>query len=122
VTSGTSSGAGLLAERRIFVPLPLLNSEKDLEAWDTQLRSSLTPYNLFRYLDSDVPEPDKEDTIAYGAWEADGADIYRVITISLKSAVWSRITRIGWNLEVVDPRATYRKVFEACDEPGQTIL
>ncbi|KAL2185267.1 hypothetical protein L209DRAFT_766053 [Thermothelomyces heterothallicus CBS 203.75] len=96
-----------------FVALPTLTSEEDLEVWDTQLRSSLAPYELLRYLDSDVPEPDKDDIVAHAIWEADRADIYRVITTSLKSNILSRMTRIGWNPEVVDPRATYKKVFEA---------
>ncbi|KAL2166138.1 hypothetical protein VTG60DRAFT_3254 [Thermothelomyces hinnuleus] len=114
LASGNGSGTPLFTEKRTFVALPTLSGEEDLEAWDTQLRSSLAPYKLFRYLDSDVPKPDKDDIVAYGIWEADRVDIYRVITTSLKkSNIWSRMTRIGWNPEVVDPRATYKKVFEA---------
>ncbi|KAL2198253.1 hypothetical protein P885DRAFT_76961 [Corynascus similis CBS 632.67] len=114
VAAGRFNCTSVLTEKRAFVTLPTLKGEADLEVWDSQLRSSLAPYRLSRYLDNDVPEPDEDDITAYITWEADRADIYRVITASLmNSPVWSRMTRIGWNPEVVDPRATYQKVFEA---------
>ncbi|KAK4154824.1 hypothetical protein C8A00DRAFT_42498 [Chaetomidium leptoderma] len=101
-------------EKRTFVTLPVLTSEAELENWDSQLRAALAPYELYKYLDTDIPEPDEADKAAHGTWKADRADIYKLITASLKkSTIWSRMTRIGWKPEIVDPRAAYRKVFEA---------
>jgi hypothetical protein len=101
-------------EKRTFVALPHLTSEAELEDWDSQLRSSLAPYRLARYIDEDVPEPADKNSTAWSIWDADRADVYRLITASLRrGGVWSRMTRIGWKPEDVDPRATYQKVFEA---------
>lgn len=108
------SSGNLHHEKRTFVTLPLLTSEAELENWDSQLRAALAPYELYKYLDDDVPEPDEADKDALNTWKADRADIYKLITASLKkSTIWSRMTRIGWKPEIVDPRAAYRKVFEA---------
>ncbi|KAK0716620.1 hypothetical protein B0T21DRAFT_273511, partial [Apiosordaria backusii] len=85
----------------------------DLEIWDSHLRASLAPYNLFRYIDGDIPKPADNDSAGLNTWNAGRADIFGVIMASLKSNIWLRMTQIGWKPEVVDPRAAYRKVFNA---------
>lgn len=106
------SGSYSALEKRTFVTLPVLKSEEDLEVWDSQLRASLAPYSLFKYLDRDVAEPEEDDK--YKTWKADRSDIFKLIVASLKNGnIWSRMMRIGWKPDDVDPRAAYTKVFEA---------
>ncbi len=102
-------------EERDFVTLLNLTGESQLETWESQLRASLAPYKLFRYLAEDIAKPDDEDDEALSTWTTDRADIFRLITASsLKNPIiWSRMTRLGWNPEDVDPRETYKKVFDA---------
>jgi hypothetical protein len=107
-------------EKRVFVTLPVLTNENELENWDSQLRAALAPYGLFKYLEKDIPKPeptgeDDDDFVnELSKWNTDRADIFKLMTASLKKGtIWSRMTRIGWKPEHVDPRQTYLKVFEA---------
>jgi hypothetical protein len=101
-----------MTEKRTFVTLPVLKSEEDLEVWDSQLRASVAPYGLFKYLDRYIPEP--EDESEHNAWKADRSDIFKLIVASLKiSTIRSRMIRNGWKPDDIDPRAAYKKVFEA---------
>ncbi|KAL2149534.1 hypothetical protein VTH82DRAFT_8185 [Thermothelomyces myriococcoides] len=108
-----SAGNGTTVEKRVLAPLPAIWLVDDLEAWNMQLHSSLMRYGLEKYIKSDVPPPDQNDVSAYQTWQDDRADVYYLITASLKkSDVWLKMRNIGWKWDVIDPFATYKKVLE----------
>jgi hypothetical protein len=103
-----------VTEKRTLSSIPQLTDEKDLEVWDTQVRASLAPDDLFRYLEKDVPEPEDKTTDEWRQWKMDRQDIYKLLTASIRKAtIISRMTRIGWKPDDVDPRKMYMKAFEA---------
>ena len=100
-------------EKRTRVAIPALSTEKDLELWEAQFRASLAPGNLFQYLESDIPEPEDKTSVEWRQWKTDRQDIFKLLTASIKKAtVMSRMTRIGWKPDDVDPRKLYLKAFE----------
>lgn len=110
-------------EKRTLVAVPALNGEGDLEVWESQIRASLAPDNLFRYLEKDIPEPEDQDSTEWKRWKTDRQDIFKLLTASLKKAsVMSRMTRIGWKPDDVDPRRLYLKAFEALQHGTEETL
>lgn len=110
--------------------IPLINKlyhDEDFPVWRDNLTRMLKRYELNKYIESDVPEPDAEtDRAARRQWLDDRADVDDYIrSVVADKNVWNKMQAMGWKSGDSDPKKTFDTLttcYEGMAADGYAVL
>ncbi|KAK3355435.1 hypothetical protein B0H65DRAFT_516311 [Neurospora tetraspora] len=84
----------------------------NLESWDTTIRHFLRMENLHVFLDTDIPEPDRNNRRLWETWSTGRAVAkYALCETLSKPHIRERLRRHGWDSENKNPKYHYDLVW-----------